>query len=286
MKNGWLIISSMLLIFIMSSAKASAQEFVNDAGEREKLFIAQVKQIEEFFERFNDDTASFIRSVYKSHNKPFTIERPKLIASLFNYEGREWRKSQIDSFVRNAIPVTMPTYDNWYGDDWYAEVLCKFNYNNSEINITLLLRLERDATNHAKWMIAGIKPNIIREALNPEQTIITRKIKKHFIHPASHGSNFIELMNAFNDKENLSDYFEKGFLQNDNGIRFYQALLNNRIAFQYVDIVKYHFLNVPGYIFQVEFFSRNTLNAGWLINKLILANDQAKDQYKMKLLFE
>lgn len=262
------------------------QEFKNDAGVREKHFVSQVKQVDEFFERFNNDTNSFIREVYRSYKVKFKADRRKLVKSLFNYENKNLSQSNIDAFVEKAVQVFMPSAKNWYGENWFAEANCKFQYNSLVIDIPVILKTITDQQKRSKWVIAGIKPSHLKEPTNSNIpiTVKTRKIK--FIDPSSHGANFIELERDFDDKVNLSDYFENAFFYRNNAVQFYHAIMKDKIRFLFVKDIKYHFLNVDQYIFTVEYFPRETLNSGWLINNLKDATAKDKESYKKLLLGE
>ena len=96
------LMCNITLVCIIAGPAAS-QVYENSAGTREKLFVYKVKQIEEFFERFNDDPESFIRRMYKTYGVRYKIDRGKLIQSLFNYETNSWKQSTIDSFVNSAL---------------------------------------------------------------------------------------------------------------------------------------------------------------------------------------
>ena len=133
------------------------QVITNDAGSREKHFIYEVKQIDEFFERYNNDSSSFLTEVYKSHHVKYGISRARLIRSLFNYETKTWPPSAIDSFVRSALRVKMPSKRDFYGDNWYAEADCKFQYGANVIDIPVVLRIATDRENGSKWMIVGAR---------------------------------------------------------------------------------------------------------------------------------
>ena len=64
------------LIFISFSIcqhRLFSQVYSNNGGAKEKHFIYEVKEIDEFIERFNDDPGSFIRSVYKARHIKFNI---------------------------------------------------------------------------------------------------------------------------------------------------------------------------------------------------------------------
>src|SRR4030095_15799828 len=110
------------------------------------------------------------------------------------------------------------------------------------------------------------------------------KIKTKIISPTSHGTNFVSLKRAFEDKENLSGYFETIYFKRSHMLEFYNAVLNHEIEFQDVVKIKYHFLVADKWIFTVENFPRESLNSGWLINKLQSVSSIEMESYKNKLL--
>ena len=282
----YLAIVLILTGFLVFAQRSFCQTFTNDASDKEKHFIYQVKQIDEFFERFNNDSASFVRQVYKTHNTKFNVDRKKLIRSLFNYENKNWSKSLIDSFVAKGLKVEMPSSKNWYGDNWFAEANCRFRYNSTVIEIPVILKIVTDEKKRFKWVIAGVRQSLLKESDNSNTPITIRKIKTNFINPADHGTNFIELENAFNEKDHLSDYFENSFFYRKNAVQFYHALITNKIKFLFVKDVKYHFLNVNGFVFTVEYFPRESLYSGWLVNSLKACTSREMEKYKTILLGE
>src|SRR5450432_2255596 len=130
-----------LLVVLFLQYNAGAQVFTNDAGTREKHFIYEVKQIDEFIERFNNDTGSFIRKAYKTYHVKYTISRPKLIKSLFNYETKSWDQAIIDNFVKDVTLTQNSGRLNFLEDGWFAEAKCKFQYNGSVTDIPIILRI-------------------------------------------------------------------------------------------------------------------------------------------------
>ena len=84
----WIFIS-----FSICQHRLFSQVYSNNDDAKEKHFIYEVKEIDEFFERFNDDPGSFIRDVYKARHTKFNIDRQRLIRSLFNYENMSWDSS-------------------------------------------------------------------------------------------------------------------------------------------------------------------------------------------------
>jgi hypothetical protein len=266
-----------------SPAGGYSQVFDNDAGKREKQFIYEVKQLDEFFERFNNDTASFIRRLYKTRGVKYRIDRPALIRSLFNYETRSWPPGAIDSFVKKALPVRMPSATNYYGDGWFAEAICRFGYNGHVVDIPVILRVDTDRNKRSKWIITGVKQTLFAsDAALPVPT--KPMVPGKFISPVSHCNYFIALGKAFDDKQNLAAYFDPYFFQKYNATGFYNAVLKNQIHFLHVKEIRYHFLQVNNYIFTVENFQRSSLNAGWLISNLTTASAADKQRFTKELL--
>ena len=262
-----------------------AQVFTNDAGAREKHFVYEVKQIDEFFERFNNDTGSFIRKAYKMYRVKYNIDRPKLIKSLFNYDTKSWDQSVIENFVKDVTLVHDPYKLNFRADGWFAKANCKFQYNGTATDIPIVLRIISDSKGRSKWVIAAVKAGSLK-AGPAAAPVEERNSHQKFINPASHANNFIELDKALDDKENLADYFEPAFFKRNNAQAFYNLVLNNRIKFLYVKDITYHFLQSGKWIFTVDYFQRESLNAGWLISSLQKVTDAEKTVYLKNLLEE
>jgi hypothetical protein len=255
----------------------------NNEGAKEKHFVYEVKQIDEFFERFNDERNSFLRGVYNAHHIKFNIPRQRLVRSLFNYENM-WKDSVlIKSFVSNVTSKKKPLYLNYYGNDWYAELTCEFKYNATTIIIPVFMKLEMTQNKGSKWMIVAVGSSALKSKI-----VVTEmpesKVKTKIISPTSNGTNFVSLKRAFDDKENLSDYFETAYLKRSNMLEFYNAILNQEIDFLNVVKIKYHFLLADSWIFTVEDFIREDLNSGWLINHLQRGSSLEVENYRNKLL--
>jgi len=273
------------ILLLSSIQSAWSQVFENEAAAREKHFIYEVKQIDEFFERFNNDSSSFIRDVYKQKGIKFKIERPALIRSLFNVVSHSWSASQVDSFIIKAMAIQMPSRKDYYGEGWFAEAICQFNYNGNTLDIPVILRVSTDKSKHSKWIIAGIRQTSIKadgKIIDGGNSISI----DHFISPVSHTNYFIELEKAFDDKAYLFSYFDPTILQKSQSVVFYNAILKNQVKFLHVKEIKYHFLQVSDYIFTVENFQRDALNSGWLINRLWKASPTEKENFKRTLLGE
>jgi hypothetical protein len=94
----------------------------------------------------------------------------------------------------------------------------------------------------------------------------------------------VSLKRVFEDKENLSDYFESAYSKSSNMLEFYNAILNREIDFLNVIKIKYHFLLADKWVFTVEDFPREELNSGWLINHIEKVSSVGMENYRSKLL--
>jgi hypothetical protein len=274
------------LIFISLSVcphRLYSQVISNNEEAKEKHFAYEVKEMDEFFERFNDEPGSFIRSLYKARHVKFDIPRQRLIRSLFNYDNMSKDSVLINAFVSNVVNKKKPIYLNYYGDDWYAELTCKFIYNDVSILIPVILKIELAENNGSKWMIVAVGSSALKSKIVVTE-MAPGKVKTKIISPTSNGTNFVSLKRAFDDKENLSDYFEGTYLKRSHMLEFYNAVLSRDIEFQNVIKIKYHFLLADRWLFTVEQFVREELNSGWLINHMEKVSSVEMDKYRNKLL--
>jgi hypothetical protein len=277
------LIFLILISFFICPHSGFSQVYSNDDGAKEKHFIYEVKEIDEFIERFNDDPNSFIRGVYKAHHAKFNIDRQRLIGSLFNYENMSRDSVLINQFIAYVTKKKKPVYLDFYGDNWYAELACRFRYHSSSMVIPVIMKIEMTQNKGSKWMIVAVGASGLKS-----KTVLTEmapsKIKTKFIPPTSHGTNFVSLKRAFEDKENLSGYFESGHLKSASMLEFYNAVLSGEIEFMDVSKIKYHFLLADKWIFTVEYFSREALNSGWLISHIQRVALLEMENYRKKLL--
>jgi hypothetical protein len=260
-----------------------SQVISNNENVQEKHFVYEVKEIDEFFERFNDEKGSFLRGVYKAHHVKFNIPRQRLIWSLFNFENMLKDSDMINKFVSDVTKKNKPIYLNYYGGNWYAELTCKFKYNAASIDIPVILKIEMTQNKGSKWMIVAVGSSALKSKIVVTE-MTESKIKTNIISPTSNGTNFVSLKRVFDDKENLSDYFESDYIYDSNMLEFYNAILNGDIDFLDVVRIKYHFLLAGRWIFTVEDFIREELNSGWLINHLEKVSSVEMNNYRSKLL--
>ena len=80
----------MLLCFSNLLWEVSSAQTIESNTNRERNFAFEVKQIDEFFERFNYEKKSLIISYVKLNYPGISINRESLINSLFNRQNKSW----------------------------------------------------------------------------------------------------------------------------------------------------------------------------------------------------
>lgn len=277
-----------LLLMFVYPARSSAQFFSTDEKLKDEIFLREVKVIDEFIERFNDEKSSFIRKEYQKQNRAYDLPRKEILISLFNLDNPEWSKNtSLEEFFHDVSDSLHPPHLAFTDTNWYAEASCTFVYNKKNIEIPLILQIQVAKNHGAKWMIAGIGDNPIFSGVSssiPDPESHRAKEGFKFIATSSYATNFVELHNTFADKKDILDYFEPSLLATDKAKQFINLILQNKIDFKYVKDIKFHFYQLPNWIFEVEQFDRKSLNSGWLINDVRKVPESEKEAVKKQLL--
>ena len=107
-------------------------------------FAYQVKQIDEFIERFNNKDKTLIKQYVQKLDTAAKFKRENLIKSLFNASDTSWKKEEIMRFIGQVTDANKPTYLNFFDNHWYAEVNCAAIYKGKPTPITLILKIQRE----------------------------------------------------------------------------------------------------------------------------------------------
>src|ERR1700748_764492 len=119
MAKSFVLKLGIFISFFICQHRLFAQVFSNNDGAEDKHFIYEVKEIDEFFERFNDAPNSFLRGIYKSRHIKFNIDRQQLIRSLFNDDNKSLDSLIKAQFITDVTRKKKPLYINFYGGNWY-----------------------------------------------------------------------------------------------------------------------------------------------------------------------
>lgn len=268
--------SGLLLVIIMLSLCFSTSASAQTYAMHEENFAYEVKQLDEFFERFNDEGTLIKDYIFKNYDQ-LEVSREELLKSLFDLKSEHLQKDDVNRFIKVINDPENPVTLSFYDEDWYAKLKCSVVYEEEEKELLLLLRIQQEKNGASKWVVHQVYADFLNtpKEADPHASL----------NPVSHATDFMGLNRAFEDAENLKAYLTSSF-QDDQLSKFAIELQNNRIAFQQVENISYHFFQVDGWIFTVENFKRPEKNSGWLISKLRQADAQEKEVYRQHLLRE
>lgn len=235
----------------------------------ESLLYAEVKQMNQFFRRFNNEEDS--RGVKYTTESPYYHNneiRSQYFNSLYDKNSLLLNYSIKSEFSDFVLQSENPYFLDFYKTHWYAEVSAKVLWNNSEIkDFIYYLKIEADRKGH-KWVIS----NVYFAPFDNRFPILSDSIKnQHFLHPKSHEIDFINMPKEFRNTEYLSAYFCKEFTPDYLTLFLYENNKGN-IRFLSVNTIKFHFLLDEGWYFEVSYLNRNDMNSGWLITNLLKIN--------------
>ncbi len=253
----------------------------------EENFEWQVKQIDEFIDRFNNADYTPIRHYLKEQYAIEDVRREDLIKSLFDLD-KAWDKEKVVAFLQDMTRSYESPYLDLYDKGWYAELSCKGTYRGKPQHFTLILSIEiNERTGGARWIINSVSADFLPLDDSARLAFAASYPSKgaRSLNPASFGTDFMALVDALADTANFKNYLSRNAAVDKPLLIFFDKLYERQLVFQQVNHITYHFLQTPGWIFQVEDFPRQTTNSGWLISKLLPATDQQKEAYRRKHLY-
>jgi hypothetical protein len=259
-----------------------SSQVIESNTNRERNFAFEVKNIDEFIERFNNDKDAFITSYVKANYPGTNVDRQSLILNLFNRKI-SWNNAGLNKFLQQVTDPGKPAYLDFDSNNWYAEAQCRFIYKGSLVDVRILLKIQQEANGGTKWMIVSASSEAIPPAAGTINVQDNKDLSK-YLNSMSHATNFISLNRALNDRRGIVNYLDSNFLKSPYSRAFLKGLLAKQLSFQYVKSIAYHFLQVTGWILTVNRFSRNSVNSGWLINSMKEASAEEKEAYKMALI--
>jgi hypothetical protein len=268
----------LFIAFFLCSGPLFAQNYEK---EFETLFAWEVKQIDEFIERFNNTDKTLIRQYSKKVDPTKELNREKLIKSLFNAEDRNWDFNDINSFISKVNSYEQPVYLNFFDKDWYAKINCSVTWKGRPEKATLILKIDRNQSGESKWIITGVQANFLQVPLSASIQIPHAQDPYTSLNPVSHATDFMNLDQVLRDKKNIVNYFKTNGNGMDELTMFMNECLQNRLFINKVNAISYHFLQIEDWILEIQQFNRQTKNSGWLISKLIKASPEDKEQYRI-----
>lgn len=253
-----------LLFILISINNIHAQIFTPVIDEQELQF--KVKQIDEFFRRFNYETDYKGNPITASTDSltTDTITKRKNLMTLLNLNTFMNDKKELDSISANFLDYVIKNNKQIHYPDttWYAEAISSVIMDGKTYPIKIFLHTEHVKNVIYKWVIADVE--------TPAFSILTDSVKmKISIMPGAHGSSFITLPETINlNAMSVKSLFHKEY-KPCRLTAFDYLVSNGKMKIQNVIKVIYHF-QIDDFMFTVERFEhKESYNKGWLISNIV-----------------
>lgn len=249
----------LLIVSLMSLQSIHAQIFTTVFDEDALQF--RVKQIDEFFARFNYETDYKGEKPNDSANKE---EHRKNLLTLFNLEKFSNEKQELDPILNKFVDYVINNHVKIHYEDttWCAEAKGSLMFEGKRNDVTFLLKTERTKDVIFRWVVTEVQSPIFNSFPHHSNDSIC-------ISPADHGIGFMTLPEMFNyNKASVGTAFAKGY-QRDNLVVFDYLMAKGKIKMNAITKVVFHF-HLKNIRFDVERIEKDKgYNQGWLINNII-----------------
>lgn len=256
MKNDKLYICYIMAVIIICvmAVRASAQIVESPSSYLHKTKIGLV---DEFMKRFNsvelhpDITPD--DDIAKLNNMRMMFDIEYLMAKGDSAIG------EVDNFINTAIYNNVRL--NYNDSTWYAKAHCNGSLNKKPVEFTLTLKVQPRGEDMYKWVISDVEGDCFD--VTPK-----KPSQHHIIQPDDHETKFISLSRMTNEQPfNVVEFMNDKFNYSLASV-FAYLVYSNQLKINYVDKLEMIFTQVPGYIFKIDYFERDTSNSGWLISDL------------------
>lgn len=259
------------LIFVLVTNYANGQSYEKEF----KVYFAwEVKQLDEFIERFNNDEFTFIKGYVKKTEGITNISREVMIKKLFNTGRKNWNYNEISSFIKQVNDKESPQFLDSDRGEWFANVRCTIEYSGKPMEVLLKLNLRPLANGGAKWVIEDINSpqgagifsnsrediNLIKcpNPTNPEVSL----------NPMSHAIDFMNIDLVTSRPDNIGNFVDTTSHKNKNLNLFIDACLKKQLKVLRALSITYDFYQIKGWRIEIKQFNRQSKNSGWLISRL------------------
>jgi len=263
-----------VFLFILFFNQVLKSQFYSNNQIREK-FNYEIIQLDEFIDRFNFDQDTKLLKYLAINFPDISIERKGFLITLFDGFNIDYQESLIKEFIDFVCDSTNPQYLNFYNNHWYAEVNCILELHQQVDTAKIIMKNQFNNDSSSKWVITGINSDIL--------VLPKSKDSMKIMTPVSHGTDFIALNDVFKDGQNIQNYIVDDY-PIDQLTYFMTLIHNNKIKLKQIIKVSYHFLQIPGWAFTINYYNRKELNSGWLISELTKMSNGDKEEYVKEIL--
>lgn len=260
-----------LSLLVVMTGSLFAQSIGNVQMDERSLY-AMTKQMGQFINRFNYEEDQFGKKINpKNKNYRDNKQRRKSILSLFDKEYYTQNEALAQEFIKDVTNADSAAYMSFLGGRWYSEVSASFTYNNKNVDLLLVLTLEK-AGKGSKWVLTNVMTDIFTDKFFECPDTIRNT---NFLHPMSHEIDFMNIYKIFNDPGTIECYASDSYSPDFLTLFFYEVK-NGRLKFKNVNSLKYHVFQIRDWYFEVSWFDRKGNNSGWLISNLMQMPENEK----------
>jgi hypothetical protein len=263
-----------IFLFIACVPVVVRSQAIGNYVEDESALYTSTKQVNQFFRRFNGEEDTKGERFYpedKDYRNPAL--RRSYLNNLFNNDNSYLTPGLKAEFIDHVLDKNSPTFLDFHGGGWFAEVTTTFKYQGAERFLTLYLQLESDTVG-SKWVISNVYFEPFARLFADQDSL--RKSGQKFLHPMSHEIDFMNLVRTFESKSSLEQYLAWKYHPDYLTLFIYEFKKGN-LEFNSVTKVKFHFFQVDGWYFEISDFNRSGYNTGWLISSLMKINKDEKE---------
>jgi hypothetical protein len=264
----------LILVFIVVFCQNSvfAQYSLGDTKLDATALFAQTKQLTQFFRRFNgeeDAKGNKLDTNSMQYRSPHL--RNEFLSILFDKQSPNIKDNLKAQFIKDVTNDQNAKFLNFRGHDWFAEVNAVFTYQRRSVNILIYLELEQSGLGY-KWVISNVFFDSFSQLFFHANT---SEKSTSFLHPMSHEIDFMNLRKAFADPKDIDYYAPKDYTP-DYLTLFFVEIKNGNLAYKTINNVKFHFLQIDGWYFEVNDFNRSGFNSGWLVSNILKITENEK----------
>jgi hypothetical protein len=242
-----------------------------EVGEEGDLF-AETKQVNQFFRRFNCEETLLGERLYPGDS---LFRDPQLregyLRALFDKQNPYLTDELKASFIQQITQRGRESYLDFHGGNWFAEVHAKFSFKGNSEPLILFMKLQEQPVG-SKWVIDGVYMERFYRMFVPD----TVNRDSLFLHPLSHELDFMNLGKIFRNSDKVEPFTSRDH-QADQLTLFMYEVQNGNLTYETVTELRFHFLQVNNWYFEIANFNRSGFNRGWLISKLIPIPEGQKD---------
>lgn len=249
-----------LILILIIRMDCCAQILLEPSNQVQK---AKIGLVDEFIKRFNGlelhPNVSFKDSTYRRDN----------LLYLFNasVEKKDSVLNEILSFI-NVVQKDS-TELNYSDSNWFALAKCKGTLSGKTVIFDLYLSVQYRYDDMYKWVIAKADGNCFN-------TVPRDSSERIMLSPDSHETKFISLRRMTREQPfNVSLFMADGF-EYDQTSAFVFLVKTGQLKIDYLENLEFVFTQVPGYIFHIKYFERESNNSGWLIDKFYRVDNNVK----------